>query len=1071
MRKIMWKKGVSIALAAAMMAGSTSVSIPVLASQTVVNDTIQKVKAQAEDYVYVYAGLTWNEYWSAEDVYAAGNTESSDVLDDHNETDKGGYDAVSRATTNHGIHRGSFQCTTTIETEDGLSYEVAGWDQSGDTVKMILTDGSEIAFSRGVFTEEDGTTHTMKDYKVYGLKYVPVAVKADDYQAFKESHKVVENGGKLFGGYTESNLSSYEAYAAVDADTNGLKVASKNADGSFSFTARNNKGTNSGLKASADATTKTALKKVDTDKITVTPNTTSGAYGEFLRVDLTGEAYGDLGSNMQAVTWTYYGNDSTYTKALETYGTKFAADNWMHKSNGIQLGLTDSVRCQLPEGTDGTGYWRITLSALGYEDFTFDVQATSENIAGFEAADETTLSELRAEVEAAEKLNKDDYTDKSYEAMEAELEEAKELLAKDASEISKSVATEAIEHLKAAVKALVKADATVINGMVYATVNMEYADFYYGELNDLSDAGKTLDLSKDVVSEAGYRDEGMYDAVTSATQQKSKRFAATYYDENVANKETGSEATGVNINGIANVQIAIPEALYNQLMENKDKSHKVYQYLENATYSKKAFDEYKELRADGTFGKMVSKTTSSADITASITTSTAWGDYQISVKGLPEGAVTTDNMLGVVLEDENGNKYGMEHLDNLWLQTQEMSFAVTDNFKEPHGNFVPAKRYQGIGKKITKITYLLKDADDIVINTDLKLKTLNDDSVAGEAQAAAYSKKGTKVSFSFNNLPSGANYTLASLVKGTRYGTEIDASKYSYDAASKTITLDSSLLPATDYVATFVDDEYSDIKVTFAVNKGTQTISKNLAVTYGETKSLKLTGEAEGDVSYVSSNEKVATVDANGKVTIKGVGTAQITITATGSDAFDEAVEVVTLTVEKGATSVSLSNKTATYNGKTVAIGTAKVEGSTAKPVYTYYTDAACTKVASSHKNAGTYYVKATVAEDDNYVAASSNVAKLTIKKAAQTIKVSKSSANYTVAALKKASKSFSIGAKATGKVTYKVTSGSKYVTVTSAGKVTVKKNAKKGTYKVTVTAASTTNYNAATKVVTIKVK
>lgn len=73
-----------------------------------------------------------------------------------------------------------------------------------------------------------------------------------------------------------------------------------------------------------------------------------GSYGEFLRVDLTGN-YGDLAANLQTVTWTYYGDDSTYTNAKATYGTKFAADNWMHKVMGIQLGLTDSLRCTLPE--------------------------------------------------------------------------------------------------------------------------------------------------------------------------------------------------------------------------------------------------------------------------------------------------------------------------------------------------------------------------------------------------------------------------------------------------------------------------------------------------------------------------------------------------------------------------------------------------------------------------------------------------------------------------------------------------------------------------------------------------
>ena len=68
-----------------------------------------------------------------------------------------------------------------------------------------------------------------------------------------------------------------------------------------------------------------------------------------LRVDLdntqdTTKYYGDLGGHMQTVVWKYYGTDESNTTPLATYGTKFAADNWMHKSMGIQLGLTDSLR-------------------------------------------------------------------------------------------------------------------------------------------------------------------------------------------------------------------------------------------------------------------------------------------------------------------------------------------------------------------------------------------------------------------------------------------------------------------------------------------------------------------------------------------------------------------------------------------------------------------------------------------------------------------------------------------------------------------------------------------------------
>lgn len=41
------------------------------------------------EYQYVYAGLTWAEYWASEGVYAAGDTTSSEELDGHKELDKG----------------------------------------------------------------------------------------------------------------------------------------------------------------------------------------------------------------------------------------------------------------------------------------------------------------------------------------------------------------------------------------------------------------------------------------------------------------------------------------------------------------------------------------------------------------------------------------------------------------------------------------------------------------------------------------------------------------------------------------------------------------------------------------------------------------------------------------------------------------------------------------------------------------------------------------------------------------------------------------------------------------------
>ena len=402
--------------------------------------------AQESEYTYAYVGLSWAEYWAAENVQAAGDTSSSDAKDSKGESDKGAFDTVTRATVNHGLHRGSFQCNAVIKAENGKEYAVEYWT---DGTTAVLTDGSKITFNRGEITEESGATTKMTEYDVLGLKYVPVKVKTSDLDALKASYRVIENGSELAGGYSEKNLVSYTGLVAnVTENTNGLKTATKNENGSFSFSARVNNGSESGIKDQALKTAPTA------EKAGLTVKEASGSYGEFLRVDLTGN-YGDLGSNLQTVTWTYYGDDSTYTNAEATYGTKFAADNWMHKAMGIQLGLTDSLRCTLPEGTDGTGYWTITLTALGYNDVTYKFQATEENIVKASEDKTITTTELEAAIAKAETLKEAEYTAESWASMQMELQEAKDELKNPKTQ---ATVDEAVSHLNAAVEALVKAE-------------------------------------------------------------------------------------------------------------------------------------------------------------------------------------------------------------------------------------------------------------------------------------------------------------------------------------------------------------------------------------------------------------------------------------------------------------------------------------------------------------------------------------------------------------------------------------------------------------------------------------
>ena len=421
---------------------------------TIVSDNYQDItttvtaeEAVESEYSYVYVGMTWAEYWKNEDVLNAGSTESSTVQDSHGEYDKGAFDTVTRATTNHGLHRGSFQCNAVIETEDGKSYNVAYWT---DQTTFVTTDGQEVSMN--------DIKATFKDYKVTGLKYVPVKVKTSDLAALKENYTVVENGGTLRGGYTENDVKSYEYTANVTENTYGLKEATKTEGGSFEFSARKNEGTESGLKDVALKTVKTADVTPSVRKTTDEKKTT-GAFGDFLRVDLDGN-YGDLGANMQAVEWTYYGSDSNRTKALATYGTKFASDNWMHKSMGIQLALTESERCQLPAGTDGTGYWKLTVRALGYEDYTYEFEVTKDNLAlEVKEASAEELAALQAKVTEAEGLKESDYTAESWANLQTELQESKDLLAQD--KPTSAEVTEQTTHLTDALNNLVKVDQPV----------------------------------------------------------------------------------------------------------------------------------------------------------------------------------------------------------------------------------------------------------------------------------------------------------------------------------------------------------------------------------------------------------------------------------------------------------------------------------------------------------------------------------------------------------------------------------------------------------------------------------
>ena len=834
------------------------------------DSAIDNLKAAVkEEYKYVYAGLSWAEYWAAEGVQAAGDSSSSSELDTKGESDKGAFDVVTRPTVNHGLHRGSYQCAATIEAENGKSYEVSYWTASD---KAVLTNGKTITFNRGAITEEDGTTTQLVKYDVTGLKYVPVKVATEDYEAFCKAYKVVENGGELAGGFAENKLQSYKGLKAkVTADTNGLKTATKNADGTFSFSAKET-GTESGIEGQELKTAPTA------EEAGLTVKEAKGSYGEFLRVDLTGN-YGDLGANMQSVKWTYYGDDSTYTNAKATYGTKFAADNWMHKSMGIQLGLTKSLRCTLPEGTDGTGYWTITISALGYKDVTYNFQAKDENIVK-DAKEEISTTNLEAAIKKAESLTESDYTADSWAAMQTELQEAKDEIK---TPHTQATVDEATSHLNAAIDALVKAE----KKETYVLMNIPYAAFYKSE---------TTKNDVDV------------DVFTSATKNKTRTtgLAGGSYHENA----DGSKIDGITF--AVKVDPSVDLTKYKEVKDTDKVDITVTKHgqtstttlegkdtlFENETYAYYPLTEapanYKEVSADKDGNLVFSEVKGQeaealTGVTAELLTKSSYGDYQLNLDGLPEDKITSSNVNAVVVKTTDGTAYGLRHLENIW-KGKKLAWS-TGYTESVHGCPTSSAHYASMmGKTIDSIEYYTTnglytiDVNDLYVpvkfaKTEDAVKVADADISAGKTAI----ELNLRDDFDPEYTVEGLNVKVEGNVLTFKADSSINPGKYTLtvkDKNGKYADLKTTfILSTTDMPATYDADNK---KLTVAENSNEEAFNTYIGnITSVNVNGTDYAARGKGSVKIIDKDGTLVTDAAPFKDAAAGTE-FQITVTSTG---------------------------------------------------------------------------------------------------------------------------------------------------------------------------------------------
>ena len=204
-------------------------------------------------------------------------------------------------------------------------------------------------------------------------------------------------------------------------------------------------------------------------------------------------------------------------------------------------------------------------------------------------------------------------------------------------------------------------------------------------------------------------------------------------------------------------------------------------------------------------------------------------------------------------------------------------------------------------------------------------------------------------------------------------GTEVNGTKVPSLAGIYTVT------------ATIKDKNYSlkpeGSSVEFVVAKADPALSVSEVTDkdYGEeTFRLNVSNKGDGLKTYASSDDKVATVDENGMVTIVGTGTATLTVSLAESANYTEDQKEVTMTVRKLGRSLVIDKPSykVTYGAPAFKI-TAKAKdtesaiqfASDNKKVATVSEDGTVTI-----RNAGTAKITVSMDESQNYLAVSREV-------------------------------------------------------------------------------------------------